>query len=199
MTSKIYNSILSDIVAARGLQTRGFRKALRAMAAAEAAAIIASGEDLEGATAKEVEDDLFGHYFNNPTVRPAAFKLESDERWDHGHLHVYEIAISARVPDWKIAQYGNIADSDGPLCTLHIFDQAAKETILGNDALAPFAFLNAYGSDRCWELARANAVDGPGVSVIHNIQATIHTTKPEERAILRAVYEMGLFQPGDLK
>lgn len=180
--SALRNKMLADLVKQRGLKTRGFRQAL--------------WDWVEECTDTDDPDDIemmFDEYFGDVDFFPAAYKIEDDG----SHLHVYELAISARVSDDKIASYGRIADGDGPLVSLHIFDRAGAETILGNTTVARFAF--NYGSDHCWQRAREESKSGGGVTTVHEVHTIIHTTKPEERAILRAVYELGLFQPGDLK
>lgn len=192
MATDYRNKMLTDLVAQRGLKTRGFRRALRSWVMEEY-----NAEECE-CTPDEHLEYMFAEYFGNCAVVPAAFKIEDDGAgWNH--IHVYELAISARLPDSKISQYSRIADGDGPRCSLHVFDRSGKETVIENDTLQRFAFVDSYSSEYCWERVREECDGGGGATVVHEVHSTIHTTKPEERAILRAVYELGLFQPGDFK
>jgi hypothetical protein len=189
MTTAYRDKMLADIITQRGLKKSGFRRALRALVKEH---YVDDPADHDEITFE------FDEFFGDLTVVPAAYKIENDDHW-RKHVHVYELAISARLPDRKIQQYGRAADGGGPLLSLHIFDAVGKEIILKNQTLERFCYADSYGYDLCWERAREECIEGGGAVVIHEVHSTIHTTKPEERAILRAVYELGLFQHGDLK
>jgi hypothetical protein len=204
------NPTLDRVIAERGLATRGFRQALRKLVRGFVSADTERLEDEEDMSVDEIVESEFEEWFGQLAVVPAAYKIarDPDDKGIRGvTVHIYESEGTARIPDHKYAQYGQIADGDGPLCNLHIIDHTGRETVLDNNALAPLAFIESYPDRKARADLLQRAMTGyfseSDIERKHLLPPveprTIHTTRKEERAILRAVYELGLFQPGDLK
>lgn len=198
------NRILPRLVAERGVKTTGFRKAMHQLVKDH---VIANWLDIDA----ECNTDLQGEeepltieeqinfdideFFGDIRYVPAAYKItpvEADDSFQLGvEVDIYEFEFAGRVPDWKLSVYGDIADREGVLVNLHIIDRFGYERIIKNDQLMCLAF--ADPSDAIWREILANAK----TSQI-DITPMIYTTKKQERAILEAVYEMGLIKPEEL-
>lgn len=200
------NNILSNLLFGRGLSTQGFHRALREIVEEHISENPSDYESFE--TAQEAIDQLFGEWFGGLQCLPAAFEIKRNtETPDRGRpsewaieIHVYEIEIWGRIADHKLVQYGCIADGDGPKCVLHIVNRFGHETIFDSQTVAKFADIDLYQGDErikavIWAAGEKVTASGTQSG---KVTPKIHTTRKEERAILRAVYELGLFKPGDL-
>lgn len=186
----------------RGLRTTGFRRALRLLAEEKAIADIEDfddGDECCDITLTKRTDDIYTEWFGTPNIVPAAFKVVKDNcACGRDHVHVYEVSTTGRIATSKMAQYGCIADGDGPCITLHIIDERGMELSIGCDALMPFAFVHANGARWCWANVRSQCVWSGSTLATEIAAPPIHSSVEKERAILRAVYELGLVEPGEL-
>ena len=147
MTSKLKKSTaLRRIVKARGLQVTGFRKAMLELA-------------LESVGENEAEDELRdGWGFGNRSIVPAAFGIERDGEFVT--VDIYELEISAPIPDWKVSLYSTIADTHaGPIFNLHILDRYGREYVADQEILECFWSLQISGPEyveKWWSLVRTD-------------------------------------------
>jgi hypothetical protein len=154
---------MAAIAAERGLETRGFRKSLKALV------VELNSEDWyremllddppeEGEippSLEEVREMEFGEWFGDesPMPVPAAYAIRRRPRSEplpcrpdiyDVTIEVWEVEGSIEVADWKLEKYGRIAGGDGPHLDLHILDKYDHEIYIPSDELMPAAYLGTY-------------------------------------------------------
>lgn len=146
-TSKLKKSAaLRRIVAARGLQTTGFRKAMLHLAA-------------EYVGSEEAECELQNEWcFGEQNIVPAAYGIDRDR--EVVTVNIYELELSAPVPNWKMRLYSEMADTHaGPSFNLHILDRYGREFIAENNILECFWSLEKSGPEfveEWWTIVRTD-------------------------------------------
>lgn len=145
-------------------------------------------------------------FFPFDNVVPACHRLDEDE--DGLHIRIYEIG---KVTWEKLKIYGDAADLHEYNITLHVFDHIGKEIArLDNEALEQYALAYLYDEqeqlddttrDYILLLKNWRSTFAINEAVRHQeplqVTPSIRTKKPDERAILRAVYDLGLIKEGD--
>jgi hypothetical protein len=129
---------LRKLVRERDLKLIDFRAALMQLMRE-----FATDEDVIAGDPECVEFE-FEEWYGDFRIVPAAFSIErnqANEIWDIT-VHVYELETTARVPIWKIAEYGRMADGDGPHFWLHIIDRYGSEDVLKQDLLARYGTMD---------------------------------------------------------
>jgi hypothetical protein len=148
MSTTVRGQKLRELGAPKGLQVTGFRRALRALIVEFVAEPTPDELDGEPLNPDWIEYE-FAEWYGDVSVVPAGFTIERRDEgrgvWDCT-IHVYEIEASAPLPLWRIGAYGRIADGEGPLICLHIFDRFGRERILDNSHLEPFCFYDIFES-----------------------------------------------------
>jgi hypothetical protein len=153
---------------------------------------------------------LFGEYFGDLTTIPLAFKVIKDKRERRAYIHVYEKNLSPN----KLAQYARIADGDGPNITVYVLDRFNKiRSALDNDELAIADSDENYrprhrrltAEERTIVKIDADELNSLRIEArslrdeLSKLRASkIKSTRSDERAILRAVQELGLIKEGDI-
>jgi len=195
------NDTLSGLIAERGLLTTGFKESLYWLVKEQFADM--SNEELSELddTVEEAIDYMYKDHFSDFHCVPAAHQIV---RHPDGpaEIHAYEVEGSARISRYKLAQYGDLADrnpSDYPVY-LHIVDRAGRETIIDPDQLMRLSII-CYDGNKEHEEYQNMVMRDVLRGATREALATpvIQSNKTEERAILRAVYELGLIQPGEVK
>lgn len=144
---------LAALIAERGLQTKGFRRAMKALVS-EFAKYDPEGdceEDYgEGFDLHEFLEAVFNEWFGECRITPAAYKIRRIDGesgiWDVT-VEVYEVEGTAEISRDKLGYYGDVSDGDGPHLELHIIDKYDHEIIVQSDDLMRFAFIDLYGPD----------------------------------------------------
>lgn len=125
------NKRLAALVAERGLSVKGFRRSLRALARE----FCEDDGDLEF---------LLREWIGDYRAVPAAYRILRDGTREGIYgitVEVYEVEGTAELPEWKIAYYGDCADSDGPHFDLHILDRYDHEIVVQSEDLMRFMAL----------------------------------------------------------
>lgn len=149
---------------------------------------------------------LFDEYYGNFRVIPLAYKVYK-ERGHRPHIYVYENNLTDR----KLESYARIADGDGPSLTVYIVDRFNRiRCLIDNDELAASQYGRApvrkrvsqtelkYLKVDCNEMNSLTAELAALKGELASIRSSkIKTNRTDERAILRAVYELGLVKEGD--
>ena len=164
MVSDLYKSILDNLVCIQGLETRGFRRAMRTLVEQFIAFYEEDEEqiDIDGTLIlqdmkKEIDCEM-GEWFGDFNVKPAAFRIVETDSLSRPVVHIYEIALGRRIPNWKLEQYGRFADADpGIDLTLHIVGETGNEIVLTRDVVMSFAF----GYSDPYEIIRKVVADDP--------------------------------------
>ena len=186
MVSDAYQAIIGHLVRTQRVETHRFRRSLRGIL------------EEKNPDDDEIEYE-FSECFGNCSAKPTAYRVDFPPEWPSGwaHVHLYEVKLSHRIPDWKLEQYGCMADGEGALFTLHIIGPYGTESIIENDTLAslwtakqPFLALAAY-------LAEKGPSEGAIPTASHAVVATSKraaklTLQQKKNAAFKALRELGI-------
>jgi hypothetical protein len=139
------NMRLAAIVAERGLSTTGFRRNIRRLAEE-----FFPGEEDAGCSVREWSEFMLTEWIGDYRAVPAAFRIRrSDREGIYGvTVEVYEVEGTAELPEWKLAYYGDCADSDGPQFELHILDRYDHEIVVPSESLMRFMSLPYWSAEQ---------------------------------------------------